>query len=327
MNGTTIKPTEGYLRAVADLTWQIAALGDYDGDGKADIFWRNGQDLQPSREYVYLGDIPVAVIPDGASPSYIHVDHLNTPRLIADAQQRVVWRWDQQEPFGVNVPDENPSGLGAFEFPMRFPGQYADKETNLHYNYFRDYDPAIGRYLRTDPIGLGAGMNLYAYVWQSPVMFFDSFGLECWWLDLGNAVKCAPTGLRRQKPTKPYQAKQWFPAPDPTSPTLGVGPIPPMPEPGMKLVWRTVFREQGYWEAELDCKVWAVYVCKECGKLTYLPGNKALGKKWEKETGSDYDDVTGYGSWTNVTAPPGPQDLDFGGGGWPQQPRPGVRLR
>ena len=58
-----------------------------------------------------------------------------------------MWRWDQQEPFGVNVPDENPSGLGAFNLPLRLPGQYFDKETNLHYNYHRDYDPQIGRYI------------------------------------------------------------------------------------------------------------------------------------------------------------------------------------
>src|SRR5882762_8200218 len=89
---------------------------------------------------------------------YIHVDHLNTPRLVADDQQRTVWRWDQQEPFGVNVPDENPSGLGAFEFPIRFPGQYFDKESNVAYNHFRDYDTSLGRYLESDPMGvLGAG--------------------------------------------------------------------------------------------------------------------------------------------------------------------------
>jgi RHS repeat-associated protein len=71
-----------------------------------------------------------------------------------------VWRWDQAEPFGVNVPDENPSSLGSFEFPLRFPGQYADKETNLAYNYFRDFDPGLGRYGQSDPIGLRAGLNL-----------------------------------------------------------------------------------------------------------------------------------------------------------------------
>lgn len=93
-----------------------------------------------------------------------HPDHLNTPRLVADATGTTVWRWDQAEPFGVNVPDENPSTLGAFEFPLRFPGQYADKETNLSYNYFRDYDPETGRYVQSDPIGLeGAWAKLYEY--------------------------------------------------------------------------------------------------------------------------------------------------------------------
>ena len=42
MDGTAIKPTEGYLRTVADLSWQVAGIGDYNGDGKSDILWRNG---------------------------------------------------------------------------------------------------------------------------------------------------------------------------------------------------------------------------------------------------------------------------------------------
>jgi RHS repeat-associated protein len=103
---------------------------------------------------------------------------LNTPRLIADAAGTAVWRWDQQEPFGVNVPDENPSGLGAFEFPMRFPGQYANRETNLNYNYFRDYDPALGRYVESDPIGLQAGLNTYLYVSGNPLGLVDPKGLS-----------------------------------------------------------------------------------------------------------------------------------------------------
>jgi len=109
---------------------------------------------------------------------FIHVDHLDTPRLVANNQGQTVWRWDQQEPFGVTVPDENPSGLGAFEFPLRFPGQYADKETNLAYNYNRDYDAAIGRYAESDPIGLRAGLNTYAYVDSKPLLFSDEFGLQ-----------------------------------------------------------------------------------------------------------------------------------------------------
>jgi len=53
MDGTTIKPSEGYVRTVADLNWQIVALGDFDGDGKADLFWRNSS---TGENYVYPMD-------------------------------------------------------------------------------------------------------------------------------------------------------------------------------------------------------------------------------------------------------------------------------
>lgn len=112
------------------------------------------------------------------SAYFIDPEHLNTPRLVADSTGTTVWRWDQAEPFGVNVPDENPSALGAFEFPLRFPGQYADKETNLSYNYFRDYDPSLGRYGQSDPIGLRGGINTYAYVVSSPTTSTDPNGLQ-----------------------------------------------------------------------------------------------------------------------------------------------------
>jgi len=109
--------------------------------------------------------------------NFIEVDHLNTPRLIEDSNQQVVWRWDQLEPFGDYPANENPNGLGAFEFPLRFPGQYADKETNLAYNYFRDYDAGIGKYVESDPVGLRGGINTYAYVSSRPLSYTDPDGL------------------------------------------------------------------------------------------------------------------------------------------------------
>ena len=117
---------------------------------------------------------------------YIHVDHLNTPRLVADDQQRTVWRWDQREPFGVNVPDENPSGLGTFDLPLRLPGQYFDRETNLAYNFFRDYDPGLGRYIQSDIVGLKGGTNTYSYALQNPIQYVDILGLDvnfCYYSD------------------------------------------------------------------------------------------------------------------------------------------------
>jgi RHS repeat-associated protein len=88
-----------------------------------------------------------------------------------------VWRWDQAEPFGANPADANPSGLGAFDLPLRLPGQRYDQETGLHYNYFRDYDPSLGRYGESDPVGLKGGINSYLYVHAAPVALRDPLGL------------------------------------------------------------------------------------------------------------------------------------------------------
>ena len=98
--------------------------------------------------------------------------------MITNQTVQVVWKWDQQEPFGNNPADENPSGLGTFDLPLRLPGQYFDKETNLHYNYFRDYDPSLGIYKQSDLIGLKGGLNTYAYVAGSPLSLLDLFGLQ-----------------------------------------------------------------------------------------------------------------------------------------------------
>jgi len=103
--------------------------------------------------------------------------HLNTPRLVADANQNTVWKWDQQEPFGADTPNGDPGNTGTtFDLPLRLPGQRYDTETGSHYNYFRDYDPSIGRYAESDPIE--AGLNTYAYVGGYPLLAADPLGLK-----------------------------------------------------------------------------------------------------------------------------------------------------
>jgi RHS repeat-associated protein len=132
------------------------------------------------QETVWLGDTPVATLrPNGSggvSLYYVHADHLNTPRLVSDTSNNVRWRWDS-DAFGTTPPDENPSSLGVFTYNLRFPGQQYDPIAGLNYNYFRDYDPAVGRYTQADPIGLKGGVNPYRYVGANPLARIDPLGL------------------------------------------------------------------------------------------------------------------------------------------------------
>ena len=72
-------------------------------------------------------------------------------------------------------PSENSLGEGSIRI---LPGQYFDKETGLAYNYFRDYDSQTGRYVQSDPIGLGGGINPYGYVENNPLSYIDPEGLQ-----------------------------------------------------------------------------------------------------------------------------------------------------
>jgi RHS repeat-associated protein len=128
----------------------------------------NGQIL---RQYVYLGREPMAM-QDAANDQwyFVHNDHLGTPKLVTDTKAQVVWRGEAKA-FGETQES------GALTFAFRFPGQFEDGESGYFYNYFRDYDASVGRYLQSDPIGLEGGMNSYSYVGASPLGSIDPYGL------------------------------------------------------------------------------------------------------------------------------------------------------
>jgi len=89
----------------------------------------------------------------------------------------VVWK-ATYAPFGQATVDADPDGDGTdITLNLRFPGQYHDDENHMNYNYFRYYQPAVGRYLRVDPLGLKAGSNPFSYGEENPTGYLDYFAL------------------------------------------------------------------------------------------------------------------------------------------------------
>ncbi|MGE4073626.1 MAG: RHS repeat domain-containing protein, partial [Lysobacterales bacterium] len=170
----------------------------YDDDGH--LIGEYPANVAEHTEILWLDDTPVALLkrrngssdggPSGggsASPwsgtvaggvdvYYIHPDHLDTPRVIVNAANQPIWRWDSA-PFGDTDANEQPSGgLPSFTFNLRFPGQQYDRETGTHYNYFRDYEAGSGRYVQSDPIGLEGGINSFGYVNANAISRTDPTG-------------------------------------------------------------------------------------------------------------------------------------------------------
>jgi RHS repeat-associated protein len=101
----------------------------------------------PRVTYVWRDDVPTAVILAGPPETllYLETDHLDTPRLARNAQKKIVWRWES-DAFGSSPANEDPDNDGnKTTINLRFPGQYYDQESGMHYNWHRVYDPAVGR--------------------------------------------------------------------------------------------------------------------------------------------------------------------------------------
>ena len=168
---------------VGPLTQHNPAHFVYDEAGQ--LLTNNGNGNPHSTDYIYADGPPVALVRSGTI-YYVHTDQLGAPRAVTAAGSATpVWSWAWQgNPFGDQAPTP-----ASFVMPLRFPGQYADPESGLNYNYFRTYEPATGRYIESDPIGLKGGVSTYSYVRSRVLNWFDQYGL-----DVGGTIVCDGNG-------------------------------------------------------------------------------------------------------------------------------------
>ncbi len=148
-------------------------LGNYSATGQA------------QQQAIWLDNYPVALInmPATGVPelAYVQPDHLGTPRVVIDpARDVAIWEWsNKSEVFGNQIPRADPDGDGvAFGLALRFPGQQATAASGMLYNYQREYDPVVGRYSQSDPIGLGGGVSTYTYAIGNTISHVDPLGLK-----------------------------------------------------------------------------------------------------------------------------------------------------
>ncbi len=157
-----------------------SSITKYCYDGDQVIAEYNGDTLL--RKFVYGPGIdePICMIDvsGGNKVYYYHFDGLGSVIALSDVNSVIVERYSY-DVFG------EPNRISDVNNPYMFTGRRYDGEAGLYYYRARYYDPNIGRFLQTDPIGYDDGLNMYTYVGNNPIVFVDPSGL--WQFTTGGA--------------------------------------------------------------------------------------------------------------------------------------------
>jgi RHS repeat-associated protein len=167
-------------------------------------------------DYHPIDDRPLTQVDSDGRFHSIVTDLVGTPTELVDANGVLAWH----NRSGLWGESADAAGTST---PLRFPGQYADPESGLHYNVYRYYDPAVGRYLSQDPLGLGPAPNPVAYA-ANPYQDADPLGLVC----KNGEGSSAPN--RPGSGTDPAAAKKTPPPIPAKPPELKAPTVPPKPQ-------------------------------------------------------------------------------------------------
>jgi len=148
------------------------------GQAAKELLSENDLHSGQTADYIYMdpgrNNRPVGEVdPTSGSIYFMHTGRLGTVQAVTDSSKSVVWS-ATYNPFG----DTNAFSGTLTTQSLRLPGQYFDPETGNNHNGFRDYAGTLTRYVQSDPLGLGGGMNTYQYARGNPFKWTDRLGLD-----------------------------------------------------------------------------------------------------------------------------------------------------
>ncbi len=175
----------------------------YSFSSSGELIYKKSRNIE--KNYIYFEGELVGYLKNNEL-YFVISDYMGRPEVVVNNAKSEVWRAENRA-FDRIIKKDNIQG-----FEIGFPGQYYDEEKDNWYNYYRDYDSSLGRYIQSDPIGQKGGINTYIYAEQNPISYIDPLGLnslsKC--LNPANAAACRAAGMitkpklpKLQTPKKP----------------------------------------------------------------------------------------------------------------------------
>ncbi|MBV4453455.1 MULTISPECIES: RHS repeat-associated core domain-containing protein [Pseudomonas] len=283
----TTYDSKGRQQSQTRFTWDAMQLLQEHQDQRTSLYIYTDEGYEPLARVDGIGD--------QQKIRYYHNDLNGLPEQLSESDGHTVWN-ARYEVWG-NTVEEVREPYYIEEQNLRFQGQYLDRETGLHYNTLRFYDPDIGRFTTPDPIGLAGGLNLYQYA-PNPLSWIDPLGLmKCSSPPKGRKVN--RTVYRFEEPGRigtTWQAHKWNVDSRHRYTAKGLGGVYGANSR------KTALGEVTHWGVDLSSRV---LVSKKVQlnnvlDLTRADVRKQLGVSLKSITGNKYTETHQIGNWAKA---------------------------